>query len=275
MFFRRYWFLVVPVTVFLLVTFLRPLVSILATTVYAPDKGLFLDRYVRFFSNGFYRSVFWRTVRLGLVVTAVCVLMGYPISFYLSRLKGRRKSILLALVVFPLLTNSVVRTYSWMVVLGRNGFINSLLQRLSIINEPIPILYTPFAVAVGLVHLFLPLMILSLTSAMENIDTSLIEAAQSLGASDMRAFARVVVPLTLPGLVVGSVLVFTGSTTAYVTPHMLGGSRVMTLATLLYQKAMVMFDWTTATTIAAISVFITLVVIWVFNAISRRAGVRT
>lgn len=262
-------------TVFLVVTFLWPLMSILATTVYAPGKGLFLDQYARFFSDEFYRSIFWRTVRLGLVVTVVCILLGYPISFYLSRLKERRKAILLALVVFPLLTNSVVRTYSWMVVLGRNGFVNSLLLWLRIVNDPIPILYTPFAVTVGLIHLFLPLMILSLTSAMENVDTSLIEAAQSLGASEMRAFARVVVPLTLPGLVVGSVLVFTGSTTAYVTPHMLGGSRVMTLATLLYQKAMVVFDWTMATTVAAISVFITLVVIWAFNAISRRAGVRT
>lgn len=274
MFIRRYWFLAVPVTAFLVLTFLWPLVSILVTTVYSPGKGFFLDRYVKFFSDEFYRSIFWRTVELGLIVTLACILMGYPISFHLSHLKERRKAVLLALVVFPLLTNSVVRTYSWMVVLGRNGFVNSLLQRLEIVSNPIPILYTPFAVAIGLIHLFLPLMILSLTSAMENMDPSLIEAAKSLGASEMRAFVKVVVPLTLPGLVVGSVLVFTGSTTAYVTPHMLGGSRVMTLATLLYQKAMVVFDWATATTVAAVSVLVTFAVIWSFNAISRRMGVR-
>lgn len=266
--------MLVPITAFLLAAFVWPLASVLMTTVYSPGRGFFLDQYVKFFSDEFYLSVFWRTVWLGLIVTIACILMGYPISFYLSRMKERRKAILLALIVFPLLTNSVVRSYSWMVAFGRNGFINSLLRWLGVIAEPIPILYTPFAVAVGLVHLFLPLMILSLTSAMENIDPALIEAAESLGASETRAFTRVVVPLTLPGLVIGSVLVFTGSTTAYVTPHMLGGSRVMTLATLLYQKAMVVFDWTMATTVAVISVLLTFAVITAFNAVSRKVGAR-
>lgn len=271
---RSYLWLLLPISTFLVVTFFWPVGLIFWNTIFTRDQGFTLSAYWEFIRDPLFRQVFWRTLQLGVMVTTLAVIMAYPVAFVLYRLGGRWRSFLLALVVFPLLTNPVVRSYSWMVVLGKFGFINSLLTGLGIVNDPLQMLYTPRAVVLGLVHLFLPLMVLSLVSAMENIHQAVLEAAESLGASPLRAFWTTVVPLTLPGLVMGVALVFTGSITAYVTPHMLGGSRVLMLSTLLYQQAMVVFDWNAATVIAAISTLLTLAVVLVMGAIARRKGVQ-
>lgn len=270
---RRIAWLLIPSLLLLGLFFLWPLAGMFLSTVYQPKAGFSVaGGYARFFTDPFYLMIFWRTVGFGLLVTSITVVFGYPVAFLLSRLEGRLKSVLMVLVVFPLLTNSVVRTFSWMVVLGKFGFVNQALQWLHLTSEPVKILYTPAAVLIGLVHLFLPLLVLSLTSAMENLHPSVLEAAESLGAGPLTTFFRVLLPLTLPGLAVGAALVFTGATTAYVTPQMLGGSRVMMLSTLLYQKAMVSFDWPTATTIAAVSTAVTFLVIGALSALGRRLG---
>lgn len=273
---RRLGWLLTPALLLLSVFFIWPLAGMFISTVYNQRVGFAaLSGYQRFFSDPFYLGVFTRTVAMGLLVTGICVLFAYPVSMLLSRMSGGKKSLLMALVVFPLLTNSVVRTFSWMVVLGKFGVVNRALMWLGIIHEPAKILYTPTAVVIGLIHLFLPLLVLSLTSAMENINPSTLEAAESLGAGPVRRFVRVLLPLTLPGLAVGTALVFTGSTTAYVTPQMLGGSRVLMMSTLMYQKAMVSFDWDVATTIAAISTAVTFLVIGVLSLAARRLGAQS
>lgn len=274
MFFRNYWWLLLPISVFLILTFFFPVGVTLGYT-FLSERELSLQPYLDFFGDSFYRQITGRTLWIGLVVTVFAILMGYPVAFFLYNLDGKRKNLLLALVVFPLWTNSVVRTYSWMVTLGRHGFVNSALQTLGIIDEPLKLLYTPISVIIGLVHLFLPLMVLSLTSAMENIHPSILEAARSLGASELRTFWTAVVPLTMPGLVMGVATVFTGAITAYVTPQMLGGSGVMMLSTLLYQKAMVTFDWDVSRVIAAVSTALTLLVTFGLGAVARKRGATT
>lgn len=174
---------------------------------------------------------------------------------------------MLMLAIFPLLVSPVVRSFSWMIILGRNGLLNEFLLATGLINEPLSILYTPAAVAIGLIHLFLPLMIVTLVGVMENIDADLFLAAESLGASKAKAFLKVMVPLCVPGLVIGSTLVFVGSFTAYTTPALLGGQQRV-ISTFLYQNAITLNDWHAAAMIATIMIVITFVVTGLFQKIA-------
>jgi putative spermidine/putrescine transport system permease protein len=171
----------------------------------------------------------------------------------------------MALSIFPLLTNSVVRAFAWIILLGRNGVLNDALLKLGWIDRPLPLLYTEFSILIGTIYLFLPLMIITLVGSMDNIEEDITEAAESLGASRVAAFVKIVMPLSLPGILVGSVLVFTGTITAYTTPNLLGGNKNMLLATLIYQRAMSLSDWTGAGIIALVMIVMTLVVVLVMQ----------
>jgi putative spermidine/putrescine transport system permease protein len=173
------------------------------------------------------------------------------------RIKASHKAILMSLVILPLMTSPVARTYAWIVILGRFGIINQTLNFLHLTREPIQLLYTEGAIIAGLLQLFLPLMVLNLVSALENVPGEVEEAAQSLGSNRLGAFFRVVVPLSFDGLIMGATLVFTGCITAFVTPAMLGGSRVLTLATLMRQQALALMNWEAATAIALFMILTT------------------
>lgn len=176
----------------------------------------------------------------------------------------------MAISIFPLLTNSVVRSFAWINILGKNGVINTLLVNLGIIEKPMKLLYTEFSILIGTIYLFLPLMIVTVVGAMENIDNDMMEAAESLGANKVVAFIKVILPMSLPGIIVGGVLVFTGALTAYTTPQLLGGNGNLVLATLIYQRAMTIGDWTGASVIATIMIVTTIIVIKVLNGIALR-----
>ena len=251
--------LTLPVIAFLLVFFLIPAVSVLWSTFYSEETGLTLQKYWGFFSDPYFLKIYWRTIKIAGIVTLLSLLFCYPTSYYISRLPGKRKAFFMSLVILPLMTNAVARTYAWLVILGRFGTINNILKSLGLISRPVKLLYTEGAVIVGLSQLFMPLMILSLVSAMENIRPDVVQAARSLGANSLKTFFKVIVPLSKEGLLVGGTLVFTGSITAFVTPWLMGGSRVMTLSTLLRQKAIVSLDWSTATVVAVV-MFVTTIV---------------
>ena len=178
----------------------------------------------------------------------------------------------MAIAIFPMLTNSVIRAFAWINVLGKNGIINQILGIFNI--EPVSMLYTEFSVLIGTIYLFLPLMIITLVGVMENIDNDMMEAAESLGASRLKAFFRIVLPMSIPGILTGAVLVFTGALTAYTTPQLLGGNSSLVLATLIYQRAMTLNDWTGAGVIAAVMIVITLIVMKVLNFIAARLDKR-
>ena len=251
----------------LIVIILFLFLPILMTTVPSiiGDKGLTLGRYVDFFTDDYFMSILTRTLRIGIITTIICVLLGVPVSFYVAKSTPKIKGLLLAAAIFPQLTDSVVRSFAWMTILGKNGIINTLLVSTHILAEPQKFLYTESAIIVGSVYLFLPLMIISMVGVMDSIDDDLIEAAESLGANKLTAFLKIIFPLSVPGMIVGSVLVFTGTFTAYTTPQLLGGNQNTVLATLLYQKAMTLNDWTQASVLSTVMILITLAMMFGIN----------
>jgi putative spermidine/putrescine transport system permease protein len=256
---RSLLLLIGPALIFITLFFVLPLVIVLINTFKNEAGAWSLQEYQNFLQDPVVRKVYQRTLRLALIVTVLSAIIGYPVSYAIARMSPGRRSIMMSLIILPLMTNPVARTYSWLVILGRFGLINDLVERLHLADRPLRLLYTEKAIVLGLLHLFLPLMILSLVSAMENIRTDVEEAAQSLGANRLVVFWRIIVPLSADGLILGGTLVFTGCITAYVTPAILGGTRVRMLATLLYQRAMVLIDWQSATIIAVSMVLTTLV----------------
>lgn len=257
---RSLTILIGPALIFIVLLFLVPLGTIFVNT-FRDDVGAFtLQGYRDFVQDPVVQKVYLRTLRLAAIVTVTSAVIGYPVSYAIARMTPGRRSIAMSLVILPLMTNPVARTYSWLVILGRLGLVNSVVEALNLSERPLRLLYTETAIVLGLLHLFLPLMILSLVSAMENIPVEVEEAAHSLGANRLTVFLRIIVPLSADGLILGGTLVFTGCITAYVTPALLGGTRVLMLATLLYQRAMVLIDWNSATIIAVSMVLTTLVV---------------
>jgi len=176
---------------------------------------------------------------------------------------------MLLLTIFPLLTSPVVRSFSWMVIIGKNGVVNKLLMGMGLIEKPLDILYTPTAIIIGLVHLFLPLIIVTLVGVMENIETDLLKAAESLGASRLAVFSKVIIPLSVPGLVIGSILVFVGSFTAYTTPALLGGKQRV-ISTFLYQNAITLNEWQVASIVATIMIAVTVLIISIMNGLAKK-----
>ena len=257
-----YW-LLLPGLLFLMVFMIIPIVLTIGST-FVQDSSFSLEGYLHFFKDPYFLKILLTTLQVSVITTLLCIVMGFPTAYYISQKAPRRKGILLALAIFPLLTSPVVRSFSWMVILGRKGLLNNTLISLGIVDNPLEILYTPAAMVIGLVHLFLPLMIISLVGVLENIDHDLIRAAQSLGASRIAAFRKIVFPLAVPGLIIGGILVFVGSLTAYTTPALLGGKQRV-IATFLYQNAMTLNDWYLASVIATIMIVITFLVIGLVN----------
>lgn len=260
--------LMVPGFVLLLLFLMLPLCSILWPTIFT--NGLSLNQYISFFQDEYYLEIFYRTLKISLISTLVCTLFGVPTAYFISRCSTKWKGLLIAISIFPLLTNSVVRSFAWINILGKNGVINNALMSLGIIEQPISMLYTEFAVLVGTIYLFLPIMIITLVGVMDNIDNDMMEAAESLGANRLTAFIKVVLPMSVPGMITGAVLVFTGSLTAYTTPQLLGGNKALVLPTLIYQRAMALNDWTGASVIAAIMIVATLIVMKGLNFVAAR-----
>ncbi len=270
----RKYVLLIPCLAFLIAFFIVPIFGMFVESIYQREKGWVAQRYLDFFKQRLSRTVYFRSLLMSLSVTLVALLIGYPAAMAVIGVKSDSlRSLLMTLLVFPLMTNPVARTFSWLAVLGREGLINNLLLSLKIFDSPVRLLYTRGAVFVGLLQLFLPLMIISLTSALENLPRDVPLAARSLGANSFKLFTKIYLPLTSEGIVTGSTLVFTGCITAYVTPAVLGGSRVLMLSTLLYQKASVTLDWTMATVIAMIMFLSTIAVNFLSRAFST-VGVR-
>lgn len=243
--------LVLPAAIFAAVLFLLP-VGILLSEAFRTDSGWSAWAYVEFFQSPRNQTVFLRTLKLGALVAGVSAIIGYAAAFAIVSLPPTSRGRMFGLVMLPLMVSPVARTYAWLVILGRTGFVNQILVDLGLTETPLRILFTETAVFIGLLQLFLPLMIISLVSAMENMPKDAIAAARILGANWFQVFWRVILPLTREGLVIGGTLVFTGAMTAYITPAILGGSKVLMLETLLYQRVTVANDFVAASVIAMI-----------------------
>ncbi len=245
--------LALPAAIFAAVVFLVPVGILLSEGFRAPD-GWTLQAFTDFFAKPINRTVFVRTLKLGALVTAVSAVIGYAAAYAIVSLPASSKGRMIGLVALPLMISPVARTYAWIVILGRTGIVNEALMAVGLSDAPIRILFTETAVFIGLLQLFLPLMIIALVSALENLPRDMVPAARVLGANWFQVFWKIILPMTKEGLVVGGTLVFTGSMTAYITPAILGGSKVLMLETLLYQRVTVASDFLSASVIAFILV---------------------
>ena len=264
----RAWLLSGPALALVVIFLGLPVLSTLATSFGDPQGPM--AQYAAFFQSRFRMNVLWRTMEVATITTLISLTVGFATAWVVARAPGRIKSLLIIAAVFPLLTGVVVRSFAWLVILGKNGILNDALIWIGVIETPLTMLYTQGAVIVAMVYLFVPLMVLTLVGVLEGIPQDLIEASASLGAKPAATFRQVVLPMAVPGLIVGAVLVFTGSFTSYATPQLLGGEKQMMMGTFLYQRAMVTFDWVGASTIASVMVVVTLTVVLAMSRLARR-----
>ncbi len=230
-----------------------------------------LDSYARMFTPT-YLKVYAQSMWLAVLTTLFTLLIGYPFSYFVSRLPERRRSLVLLLVVVPFWTNSLVRIYGWMILLRSQGVINTLLIALGVIDTPLKLLYNFGAVLVGMIYALLPFMILSTYSAIEKLDPSLVEAARDLGAGRWRAFWTVTVPMTRAGIMAGCVLVFIPSVGLFFISDLLGGAKTMLLGNLIKNELLTARDWPMGAALSVVMMVMTLLVIGIYQKCSGERG---
>ena len=243
-----YWALFVgPYGAYLLLFLVLPFVNVALLSVYlhSPTKIAVAEftgtNYAKLWEV-YYATLFLRTLRLSLLVTIGCAVLGYPLAYVLARSTSRVMTLGLLLLVMPLLVSTVIRVFGWLVILGSEGLVNQGLRLLGV-RESVRLLYTEGAVTLGLVQQTLPFMVLPVMAAVERIPLSLEEAARNLGASWAQMFVRTILPLSLPGLVSGSLLVFSVSMSAFITPALMGGRRVRMVGQQIYEEVLTAYDW--------------------------------
>jgi len=249
--------LLAPATLWLGLFFLAPLLIVLVYSfgtsgVYGGiTLGFNPANYLKVF-DPLYLEIVGRTFVLAALNTLLCLLLGYPLAYYIAMKARRRRNLLILLVMVPFWTSFLIRAYAWVVILGGNGVANKTLQFLGILDEPANLIFTPGAVAVGMAYAYLPFMILPLYAALEKFDVRLKEAAQDLGASKWHTFWRVTFPLSMPGVIAGSILVFIPSAGEFVIPDLLGGSRTVMVGNLVQQQFLQARDWAFGSALAMI-----------------------
>jgi putative spermidine/putrescine transport system permease protein len=258
--------LVVPSLALVLVLFVYPLLRLVVDSFLDPSPGI--GNYVEVVTD----PTLWQIIETTLIISAQCtvatLLLAYPVSYLLSRLPRSRANLLMMFVLLPFWTSLLVRMYAWMVLLGRHGIINEALTSFGVINKPYPLLYNRFAVIVGMSHFLLPFMVLSLYSTMIGIDRSLIEAASSMGSSFRQTFLRIYLPLSLPGIYAGCLLVFILAMGFYITPALLGSPQETTISVYIQQQIQ-QLNWGEGTAMAVILVAI---VVGLFTVYDRLLG---
>jgi putative spermidine/putrescine transport system permease protein len=268
----RDWQLVLPLALFFAVFVLAPLVLLGAVSFYA-DTALTtpgLTQYVKFVTDRFNMAVLGQTLWLGLLATLVALVIGYPLAYIYMVAPAALQPVLMLVIVLPLLTSAVVRTFAWVVILGRQGIVNGVLVGSGLIDAPIRLLYTPSAVVVALAQIQLPLMVLPVITALGNIDPNLRHASHALGAGRWRTFVEVTLPLSAPGLLAGCLLVFAGSVSAFVTQTLVGGGQLMLMPQYMYQQAIQANNYPFAAAVAMILLVSVLDIVIVVNVLTRR-----
>ena len=255
---KWFWF-TVPVIVFLAIFFVYPLIEIFQRSITEPTTGL--GNYVRFFQSNTYIGVLTNTLKMSVIVTAVCLLLAYPYAYLMNRVSGRTASLMLMAVLIPFWTSILVRTYAWTVILQDTGIINSVLLRAGIIDEPLSLMRNLLGVVIGMIHILLPFMLLPLYAVMRRIDMDYMRAAANLGASPFEAFWRVFFPLSLPGVFAGALLVFIIALGFYITPALLGSPSDTMLSQLVVQQVQQLFNWGMGSAMAFILLAATLIVL--------------
>ena len=263
--------LAAPLALFFLVFFVAPLVQLFVLSLHNDTAGVVwgIGQYVHFLTDPFSLSVLGSTLLLGAEVTALCLVLGFPIAWLYHRVGSRTQTLIILIVLLPLLTSVVVRTFAWIVILGRQGIINSTLLSIGAIDTPIRLLYTQVGVVLALAQVQMPLMTLPLITALGRIDMNLEDASCSLGAGSWRTFWRVVLPLALPGVIAGCTLTYAAAITAFITQSLVGGGQMLFMPMYLYQQASTLQNWPFASAISIIFLLAVLAVVTVFGMLGR------
>lgn len=231
-------FFVLPLLIVLVVSFSKR--SLLGVVEYSFN----LNNYIRVFDpTAPYFAIFLRSLSLAIINTILCLLIGYPFAFYIARQTPQRQKMLIFLVMVPFWTNFLIRTYALMFIIRDTGLINSWLLNLGIIQEPLQILFTPTAVRLGMLYGYLPFAVLPLYASIEQLDFNYVQAAQDLGANSLRVFLRIILPLTMPGVVAAGIITFIPALGDFITPDLLGGGNTFLVGNILQQQFLTVRDW--------------------------------
>jgi putative spermidine/putrescine transport system permease protein len=265
--------LVLPLTALFVAFFVAPLVVLIALSLHgeAAMRTWTFANYLKFFGDPFNYSILWETLLLGVKATLVCLAFGYPIAWICTRSSPRLQSVIVFLVILPILTSVVVRTFGWIVILGRQGVINQILLGLGLVHEPLKLLYTETGVVMVLAQVQMPLMVLPILTVMSKIDQNLSDASRVLGAGEWKTLWRVTIPLSLPGVIAGCILTYTACITAFVTQTLIGGARLIYMPLNIYQQAVGANNWPFAAAISVISMIAVLIIVGILGALGRRS----
>ena len=275
--------LAVPAGLFFVVFFVVPVLSLFAISFTEPAPGVVtaqgefsLANYERFFTRSNYYMAAVRSVGIAALVSTVCVFLGYPLAYLIAKTEHPgRNTFLMIIVLAAMQLDMVIRLYGLMVLMGDNGLINSILMNLGIVNEPIPLMYNTFGVVTGLVQFTLPFMTLSIIGVVRSIDPSLEEASRSLGASRLSTFLKVTLPLSMPGIMAGTLLVFALSISSYVVPALMGGWKVVVLPIHIYQQIAELGGWQFGAAVGSVLFSLSLLAVIVYyRAAARSVGGR-
>lgn len=273
------WFLLAPPLALLLVFFVVPVVYLFWVSLHAGSTSelygpsLTLRNYGEVIGDPFYRTIVLRTLGIAAVILGLCLAIGYPVAYFVALLPIRRRMVAILLLLFPLMVSNVVRAYGWVALLERRGVVNTTLHDLRLIDAPLDLLYTPSAVVVALMTILLPYMVISIANTLAALDRRYLEAAQALGASPVRTFLHVTLPLSTPGIASGTLLVFLLTLSAYVTITLVGGARSKLLVSLIYDSVTA-FQWPRAAALAFVLLALALAFTAVMLALLRPGRVQ-
>ncbi len=268
------FFLISPANLYLIILVVLPLIlvaalSFLSRGAYGGVEYRFnITNYTRLF-DPLYGKVMIFSLGVGLGTTLICILVGYPLAYFIARAPARQRSLLLFLILLPFWTNFVIRIYAWMNILRSNGLLDALLIKLHITSGPLGILYSPTAVMIGMVYEFLPFMVLPLYTSLEKIENSLLEAAADLGAPPWKAFLRVTFPLSVPGMIAGTILTFIPAMGMFVVPDILGGAKTVLIGNVIRNQFLTARDWPFGAAASMILMLMTMVLTLYYT---RKAG---
>ncbi|KAB2851394.1 MAG: ABC transporter permease [Hyphomicrobiaceae bacterium] len=271
---RRAIWLVGAAVAFFATFFLAPMMVVAIASVTDPKGNATLANYVRILFDRYHWEVLWVTFRIGALTTLATVLIGFPLAWYLVRVVNSRlwRRACIILIVIPLFTSNIVRSFGWMVLLGRNGIVNEGLVAGGMIERPIRFLGTELGILIGLVYILLPYMILSVGNGLAKVDAQLEQASADLGATPAATFWKVTLPLSLPGLTAGGIMVFMLAVSAYVTPALLSGGRITVFSMLLFQQYSSVFDFNYGGALSLTMLVLTLVLVGIATRIGEAKG---
>jgi putrescine transport system permease protein len=270
-------FFLAPFVIILKISFADPLVAVppftalLDWSAYGLEKfqGTF-DNYIFLFEDNFYTTIYLSSIKIAAIGTVLCLLLGYPMAYFIARQRPARRNLLLLAVILPFWISFLLRVYAWIGLLNNRGVINNTLMALGVIDQPLPLIYNDFAVYVGIVYSYLPFMILPLYANLERMDLDLHDAAADLGARRWQVFVDVTLPMSIPGIVAGCLLVFIPASGEFIIPALLGGSDTLMIGRILWDEFFVNRDWPVASAVSVVLLLILVLPMMWFQRLESR-----